>query len=76
VKRIDICSHCGSQCYCVECEKGKFNRPLVVKYFNQEMPIIVHRCEGCNTELFRSMTYEQKTLYRNYCLMCDELKGK
>ena len=47
-----------------------FNRPIVVKYFDQIMPVIISTCSICHVELFRSMTFEQKNISKSFCLEC------
>lgn len=73
----EICVKCQNETLCPECNNDFFNRPLVVKHFDQPMPIIIHTCTKCYIELFRSMTYENKTFHKNYCLTCaSELEDK
>ncbi len=49
---------------------GNDNRPQVIKYIDEIMPIIIHTCCLCHVELFRAMTFEEKTSFRSYCLEC------
>jgi hypothetical protein len=44
--------------------------PIVNMYFDTVMPVIVVTCCKCYVELFRTMTYETKTLHKNYCMIC------
>jgi len=69
---IQICAKCGHECLCVNCDENKLisNIPLVVKHLEKEMPIIIFTCSHCHVELFRSITYENKTFSKNYCLIC------
>lgn len=66
----EICFKCNNDTLCPECNKDIFNRPLVVKHFDKEMPIIISTCHYCHRELFRSMTYEHKTNHKNICFEC------
>lgn len=69
-----ICAECGHECLCIKCDERKFayeyNIPLVVKHLEKEMPIIISTCCHCHVELFRSVTYETKTLNKSFCLSC------
>jgi len=52
-------------------------RPKVIKYIDQEMPIIISTCHYCHVELFRSMTYENKSMYKSLCFPCiDKLENE
>lgn len=44
--------------------------PQIIKYIDQEMPIIISTCCFCNIELFRSITYEPISMHKNYCIDC------
>jgi hypothetical protein len=66
----EICAKCSNETLCPECNQDIFNRPLVIKHFDKEMPIIIHTCFICCKELFRSMTYESKEHHKNYCINC------
>jgi len=68
---IQICLNCGTETLCPECDHDRYNRPLVIKYIDKEMPVIIHTCVSCHVELFRSITYETKTLHKNYCIACS-----
>lgn len=68
-----ICFKCKTEQLCPECHQDKFNRPLVVKHLDKEMPIIIATCKHCHVELFRATTYEQKTFHVNFCLTCAAL---
>ncbi len=46
------------------------NQPKIIKYIDREMPVIIFTCCNCHVELFRSITFENKTLHENYCLTC------
>lgn len=46
------------------------NRPKVIKYIEEIMPIIVTTCPQCNEELFRSMTYEIIKPHHTLCQDC------
>ena len=71
---IQICAkNCGQEVLCPSCDEERMNRPIVVKHFDKEMPIIIHTCSTCNVELSRSMTYEIKTIHKSFCLMCIEI---
>lgn len=65
-----VCPKCSTETMCPQCNHDNFNQPLVLKYFDQVMPIIIFSCSSCNVELFRSMTYENKTLHENFCIAC------
>lgn len=65
-----ICAVCSTESLCPQCNYDQFNRPLVVKYINEEMPIIVSTCSNCHVELFKSMTYQQTTFHKNFCMEC------
>jgi hypothetical protein len=67
------CKKCDIQCICPICDNNKINMPLVIKYIDKEMPIIIHTCAICHVELFRSMTFENITLNKSFCLMCSIL---
>lgn len=49
------------------------NRPQVIKYIDQEMPIIISTCHYCHIELFRSMTYEHKSMHKSLCFPCIDI---
>lgn len=66
----EICAKCSIETLCPECNQDLFNRPLVVKHFDKEMPIIISTCKKCHIELFRAMTYETKTYHESFCLTC------
>jgi len=67
-----VCPKCSTETMCPQCNNDNFNQPIVLKYFDQVMPIIIFSCSSCNVELFRSMTYENITLHKNFCMMCAE----
>lgn len=50
--------------------RDELNRPLVIKYIDKEMPIIIHTCLGCGQELFRTMTFTEVNSYKTFCLSC------
>lgn len=65
-----ICFKCSTETLCPQCNYDQFNRPIVVKYINEEMPIIISTCANCHVELFKSMTYHQTTMHKSFCIAC------
>lgn len=64
------CSKCSTETMCPQCNYDNFNQPIVIKHIDKEMPIIVSMCVICCVELFKSMTYENTTIHKNYCIAC------
>jgi hypothetical protein len=65
-----VCAKCNTDPICPQCNYDIFKRPLVIKHIDKEMPIIVHTCCICSVILFKSMTYETRTMHRNFCMAC------
>ena len=65
-----ICAKCSTESLCPQCNYDAFNRPLVVQYIDKEMPIIIFTCHNCHVELFKSMTYHETTINKNFCMAC------
>lgn len=65
-----VCAKCNADPICPICNYDQFNRPLVIKHIDKEMPIIISTCCGCGVELFKTMTYETKTLHKSFCITC------
>lgn len=65
-----ICVKCSIETMCPQCNSGHFHQPIIIKNIDKEMPVIISTCAICCVELFRSITYENSTMHKSFCIVC------